>query len=116
MAEEAAPTPAPAPAPAIGGAAGADLAPPRELITFLAALIALACASLVVAGGYLKWTAPTLGVLLLLCAAETLVAGGLAVACALAEEKRKGIFVIAIIFTSLAALALAGILVLSGMI
>ncbi len=114
MAEEAAP-PSPTPS-AKTGAAVADLPPPRELVTLLAAVIALACAGLVVAGGYLKWTAPTLGVLLILGGAESLVAVALVVACALAEQRRKFPFVLAIVFTTLAALALAGILVLSGMI
>jgi hypothetical protein len=111
VAEEAAASP-----PAPQTAATAGLAPPRELVTVLAAFIALACATLVVTGGYLKWTAPTLGVLLLLGGAETLVATVLAITCALAEERKKGLFVLAIVFTGLAALAQAGILVLSGMI
>lgn len=109
MADEAAP-------PATQAAASEDLAPPRELVTLLAAFIALGCAALVVTGGYLKWTAPTLGVLLLLGGAQAVVATGLALTCALAEKKRKGAFVAAMTATGLAVLALAGILVLSGMI
>ncbi|MEZ0230824.1 MAG: hypothetical protein ACAI25_19550 [Planctomycetota bacterium] len=114
MAEEAAPPP-PTPS-AKTGAAAADLPPPRELVTLLAAAIALGCAALVAAGGYLKWTSPTLGVLLILGGVESLVAVALVAACALAEQRQKGPFVLAIVFTTLAVLALAGILVLSGMI
>jgi hypothetical protein len=94
-------------------AASEELAPPRELVTLLAALLAIACAGLVVAGGYYKWTAHTLGVLLLLGAAEALVAIGLTVACALAKTRRKGSFVLAVAMTALSVIALAGILVFS---
>jgi hypothetical protein len=102
--------------PATQAAASEELAPPRELMTLLAALSAIACAGLVVFGGWKKWTAPTLGVLLLLGGAEALVAIGLTVHCALSEGRRKGAFVLAVAATALSALALASILVLSGTI
>jgi hypothetical protein len=102
--------------PATPTAPSDDLAPPRELVTLLAAGLALACAALVVVGGRNKWTSPTLGVLLILGGAESLAAIGLVVRCALAEQRKKGPFVASIVVTALASLSLAAVLLLSGII
>lgn len=102
--------------PATPVAPSDDLAPPRELVTLLAGGLALACAVLIFLGGRNKWTSPTLGVLLILGGAESLAAIGLVVACALAEQRKKGLFVSSIVVTAIASLSLAGILLLSGII
>lgn len=90
--------------------------PPRELMVLLAGLLALACAALILVGVPRRWTSPTLGVLLLLGIAEALVATGLAVTCALAGKRKNAVFIPGIAVTALSAIALAAILLLSGII
>ncbi len=88
--------------------------PPRELVVLVAGLMALGCAVLLVAGRH--WTAPTLGVVYLLGVSEAIVAIAFAVRCGLSEKRRQGVFVSGVAVTALATIALAVILVLSGVI
>jgi len=94
----------------------ADDSAPRELMVLVAGVLALACAALVLMGVPRQWTAPTLGVLLILGGTEAFVAIGLAVRCALVQRRKSSLFVPAIAVTALGTIALAGILLLSGII
>ena len=98
------------------GEAPPEWAPPRELVTLLAALLAMGSAALVVLGVPKKWTSPTLGVLLLFGLVEAAIAIGLSVRCALAERRNKAIFIPATVFPALGTIALAAVLLLSGII
>jgi len=98
------------------GAAEDDWAPPRELVAVVSALAALGCVGAVLLGVPRKWTAPTLGVLLLLGIAEALVGVGLVVRTAIAGRRSPALFVLAIVACALAAIGLAGILLLSGIV
>jgi hypothetical protein len=93
-----------------------DWSPPRELLALAAGFIALASAALVLLGGSKKWTSPTLGVLLLVGGAESLVAIGIIVKAALAARRGRTFFVPAIVVTALGTTVLAGLLLLSGIV
>jgi hypothetical protein len=93
-----------------------DWVPPRELVAIGSALLALACGGAIFFGVPHKWTAPTLGALLCLGIAEGLVAIALLVRAALAGRRSQGQFVVAIVLSALAAIGLAGILLLSGVV